>query len=186
VAARRSTVSLGASVNDRTGNILAFAILASYSAIYFFNPLGTRSRDPRIRLVGFTIYKYQSAAMEPTLTRDGVFVVSAWPYLKGSPKVGDIVAFKWPVNPAAVFAQRIIAVGGSVVEIKSGASIVDGSPLQEPYLDAEQAKADYSQTMAAVRVPPGSYFVMGDNRDNSRDSRAWGFIRRESIIGKVQ
>lgn len=172
-------------LHDRAGLIIVFSIGAVYSAIYFINPFGTASRDPRIRLVGFTAYELRSLAMEPTMTKDQTFLVSAWPYFREPPKVGDIVAFKWPLNPTAVFVQRVIALGGSTVEIRGGVPIVDGAPLRESYLLAEEAKTGYSRKMAPVHVPPGAYFVMGDNRDNSNDSRNWGFVPRGLIVGKV-
>jgi signal peptidase I len=74
---------------------------------------------------------------------------------------------------------------GSTVEIADGVVLVDDRPLSEKYVARSMAASEYSKSMSRVRVPPMSYFVMGDNRDNSADSRSWGFLPRDNIVGKV-
>jgi signal peptidase I len=123
--------------------------------------------------------------MEPTIKKNEFFLVSAWPFVREDPKPGDIAAFRWPQNPSLTFAERVIAVGGSTIEIRQGVSIVDGKPLPEPYLVPEEVTKDYSLSMAPIRVPPGSFFMMGDNRDNSNDSRLWGVVARKAVIGRI-
>jgi signal peptidase I len=123
--------------------------------------------------------------MEPTLLENSIFLVSAWPYLRSKPRSGDIVVFKYPPDPRIAYVKRIIATSGSTVEIADGVVLVDGRPLSEEYVAKGMAASEYSKAMRRVRVPPTSYFVMGDNRDDSADSRSWGFLPRDHIIGEV-
>lgn len=164
--------------------LISVAVLAT--GMYLVNPLRIESYDPRLRVLGFTLYRMPSSGMEPTVRRGEIFVVSAWPYRHLAPSAGDVVVFKWPVDPSVFFLKRIIATGGSTVEIADGVTIVDGRPLREPYVEKSASRNDYSRKMPAIQVPPGTYFVMGDNRDNSDDSRRWGFVPRSRILGKVE
>ena len=81
--------------------------------------------------------------------------------------------------------KRVVATGDSTVEIANGVVLVNGKPISEEYISQDESTSDYARSMRRVRVPPKSYFVMGDNRDNSEDSRSWGFVPRDHIIGKV-
>jgi signal peptidase I len=114
-----------------------------------------------------------------------VFFASAWPYINGDPRPGDIVVFKFPKDPSLRMVKRVIALGNSTVEIVKGVTMVDGRPLQEAHLGGVVGHRDFSQTMSLVRVPAGSYFVMGDNRDNGDDSRYWGSVSRNLILARV-
>jgi len=153
--------------------------------VYITNPFHTDSWDPRIRLYGFTIFRAPSRSMEPTIPENSTFVVSAWAYLGAQPRPGDVVVFKYPLDPNVAYVKRIIAIGGSTIEISDGVVFVDGRPLSEEYVPPGENASEYARKMPRVRVPPKSYFVMGDNRDNSTDSRAWGFVPGDHIIGKV-
>jgi signal peptidase I len=105
--------------------------------------------------------------------------------LRSEPHAGDIIAFKYPLDPTVAYVKRIVAAGGSTVEIANGVVLVDGQPVPQGYVPKAAAVSDYSRNMRRIRVTPTSYFVMGDNRDNSEDSRSWGFVPRDHIIGKV-
>jgi len=153
--------------------------------VYVINPFHTDSLDPRIRIYGLKLFRASSPSMEPTIPKNSVFLVSAWPYLLSEPRPGDVVAFRYPRDPTVEYVKRIVAAGGSTVEISDGTVLVDGRPLSEGYLVKGATTSTYSRAMRPVRVPPMSYFVMGDNRDNSEDSRAWGFLPRDHIIGEL-
>jgi signal peptidase I len=160
-------------------------LLAIELTVYLANPLHTASNDPRLRLFGIAVFRQTSRSMEPGMHMNQIFLVSAWPYWRAGPKIGDVVVFRYPRDRSIVYAKRVIGVGGSRVEIRSGVVYVDEKPLVEPYVAAESAIGDYAKTTPPVRVPSESYFVLGDNRGNSADSREWGFLPRSDIVGRV-
>lgn len=96
---------------------------------------------------------------------------------------GDILVFKFPKDPAKGYIKRLIALPGDTVEIRAGEVWVNGSKLSEPYVDSRMNLSQRSQP--AVVVPARSYYVLGDNRDNSFDSRSWGFVPKELLVAKV-
>jgi len=131
------------------------------------------------------LFRATSRAMEPTIDPGEIFLVFAWPYREKDPIVGNIIVFRYPANRSVTYAKRVIATGGSTVEIRDGIVVVDGRAVSEPYLDRKQLRTEYSRTMPPVRVPLNNFFVLGDNRDDSRDSREWGFVPRSNILGEV-
>jgi signal peptidase I len=107
---------------------------------------------------------------------------------------GDIVVFKYPEEPDRDFIKRVIGLPGETIELKSKKVYVNGQPLDEPYVHfltppsndlQEVTSADVRERYGPVTVPDGKYFVMGDNRDNSQDSRYWGFLPRDYVKGRA-
>ena len=96
---------------------------------------------------------------------------------------GNIVVFWYPQDPSKSFVKRIIGLPGEEVEIQNGQVFIDGKILQEPYLNAEENRSLLSYE--PKQVDAHHYFVMGDNRDNSLDSRFWGLVPKKYIYGKV-
>jgi signal peptidase I len=107
---------------------------------------------------------------------------------------GDVVVFKYPEEPERDFIKRVIGLPGETLELRRKVVHINGKPLNEPYVhflvpptpeDQEVASYDVRERYGPVTVPPDHYFVMGDNRDNSQDSRYWGFLPRTYIKGKA-
>ena len=97
-----------------------------------------------------------------------------------SPRRGDVVIFHFPRNEMHDFVKRVIGLSGDTVQIKGGQVIVNGIPLAEPYI------TQHDQTnMHPVRIPEGHFFVLGDNRRASNDSRNWGLVPKDNIVGKA-
>lgn len=95
---------------------------------------------------------------------------------------GDIVIFLYPDDPVRSYLKRVVGLPTETVDIREGKVFINGQPLLEPYVNPE---LDQSQrSMAPVTLAPDSYFVIGDNRDNSSDSRIWGPLERKFIYGK--
>jgi signal peptidase I len=106
---------------------------------------------------------------------------------------GDVVVFKFPDEPERDFIKRVIGLPGETVELRNKKVYIDGKPLDEPYVHflepahegQEITSFEQRERYGPHRVPEGQYFVMGDNRDNSQDSRYWGFLRRDYIKGRA-
>ena len=106
---------------------------------------------------------------------------------------GDVVVFKYPDEPERDFIKRVIGLPGETLELRNKKVFIDGQPLDEPYVHfldpegyaQEVTSFDVRERYGPVRVPEGQYFVMGDNRDNSQDSRYWGFLPRGYIKGRA-
>ena len=96
------------------------------------------------------------------------------------PRHGDIIIMVFPKDPTRDVVKRVIGLPGDVIEIDSGQVVRNGEPLDEPYVVHRDAR-----TFDAVEVPVSSYYVLGDNRLVSSDSRHWGFVANEHIIGRV-
>jgi signal peptidase I len=102
------------------------------------------------------------------------------------PERGDIIVFDAPVNNASKpYIKRVIGLPGETVEAKEGRVYIDGQMIEEPYLQGETTYCRLNQDCPPVTVPDGHVFVMGDNRDNSSDSRAFGVVEVDNIIGKA-
>ena len=104
----------------------------------------------------------------------------------------DVIVFKYPEEPERDFIKRVIGLPGETIEVRNKAVFIDGKPLDEPYVHylvppGENGSHDFHVRVqyGPVTVPPGHYFMMGDNRDNSQDSRYWGFLPREYVKGKA-
>lgn len=133
-------------------------------------------------------FRIPAASMSPTLmTGDKLFVDKAV-YRRSEPKRGDVVVFRYPLDKTRFFIKRVAAFAGESVEIKDGKVCVDGKALDDPetfgrfYYDNHEP---YGKPSEPVKVPANSYYVLGDNSAASVDSRFWGFVSREDLVGKA-
>lgn len=129
-----------------------------------------------------------SNSMDPTLHIGDRLLVDKVSYRWQPPHRGDIVVFAPPpqltrlgYETRQAFIKRIVGEPGQTVEVVQGQVVVDGQPLQEPYILEPPA-----YTLAPVTVPPGQVFVMGDNRNDSNDSHVWGGLPQQNIIGRAR
>lgn len=139
-----------------------------------------------IRTFIIQAFHIPSGSMEPTLLVGDYLFVNKFIYRFRKPRRTDIVVFKYPANPKQDYIKRIIGLPGENVEVKNRIVYVNGKPLDEPYaVYADSSRFSRYENFAQRHVPKGSYFVMGDNRDRSLDSRRWGFLPARNIRGKA-
>ena len=129
------------------------------------------------------IARVDGLSMEPTLADHDRLVVNKWIYRASEPRPGDIVMLYYPVDPEKSFVKRVIAREGDEVRIASGKVYVNGVALHDEFVPPEYRSFD---DFGPQVVPQGYYFVMGDHRNGSSDSRHWGPVPKKYIVGKVQ
>lgn len=134
---------------------------------------------------GFQVARVEGQSMAPTLQDQDRLIVNKFAYLSavGEPKVGDIVMLYYPNNPDKSFVKRVIAAENQRVRIVEGKVYVNEVPVDDSFVPEQYRSHD---DWGPEVVPPGYYFVMGDHRNNSSDSRHWGFVPKKYIIGRVQ
>lgn len=143
-------------------------------------PLGVALALGLVVRAAVQIYAIPSASMAPTLEAGDQIVVT--PYFRGTPSRGDVIVFESLSSPAELMVKRVIAVPGDLVDSRLGRVRVSGYTLPEPYLLRQVSTG----AVAAQIVPADSYFVMGDNREDSSDSRSWGAVPRSHIVGRAR
>jgi len=135
-----------------------------------------------IRTFFFQFFYIPSRSMESTLLINDRIIVTKFSYWFNEPQRGDVVVFKYPLNPSTLYVKRVIALPGENIKLKDSKLYINDTLVSEPYLPDDLKFEDFGP----VEVPEGEYFMMGDNRNNSSDSRTWGFVKKDLILGKSQ
>lgn len=146
-------------------DILETVILAV--VLYF----GINAISARVRVDGLS--------MNPTLQHGEYVLVSRLAYKTGAPERGDIIVFSFPMDQKQDLIKRVIGLPGETIEIRSGEVLINGAKLDEPYIAQSPV---YNGTWT---VGKGQLFVLGDNRNDSKDSHQWGLLPIENVIGKA-
>ena len=127
-------------------------------------------------------FKVQGTSMSPVLADGERILVNKFIYYFGEIDRGDVVVFWYPEDPELSFIKRVVALPGESVEIKKGSVYVEGRLVDEPYVIPRNAD---QRSYPPLQIRPGHYFVLGDNRRGSNDSRSWGLVPARYIYGKA-
>lgn len=129
-----------------------------------------------------------TGSMETTIMPGSRMIGFRIAYLFGEPQRGDIIIFKYPDDPSQLFVKRIVGMPGETVEIIDGVTYINGEEFEEDYInDSYWLSSVENEDYGPYVVPEDSYFMMGDNRGNSRDSRKWTnpYLEKSGIVGKA-
>jgi signal peptidase I len=172
-----ASAGLWAEVKSITRDIIFAAVMAVLIVVFVVQPV-----------------KVEGTSMQPRLENDERIFVNKFEYTFSSIKRGDIIVFWFPDDPTKSFIKRVIGLPDDSIDMDAGGHImINGQPVEEPYLAPERNQAarsrwnqgPYTTPGHQVRVKPHYYFVMGDNRDASNDSRSWGLVPEKYIYGKA-
>jgi signal peptidase I len=132
-------------------------------------------------------HKVSGCSMCPNFQTGNFILTDKITYRFSPPQRGDIIVFKNPRDPSQDFIKRIMGIPGDKVSIRDGRVYLNGQSLKEPYLDPSliTSPGAFLNENQEVQVKPDTYLVFGDNRPGSSDSREWGYLPKENIIGKA-
>ncbi len=152
----------------------------------------------------FQSYEIPSESMVPTLLVGDRLVADGWAFWRKEPKAGEIVVFDYPRDPSIKYVKRLVGMPGDVVEMRDGVLYVNAQKIEQtnPVPDGDyftvyqeefpgnphalrRSKLGGAANFAPVTVPADSYFMVGDNRDRSSDSRVWGFVKRKELLARM-
>ena len=135
----------------------------------------------------FQPHQVDGRSMEPNFHDKEYILTDKISYRFGEPKRSDVVVFHSPQDERIDFIKRIIGVPGDSLQIKGGYLYINGTKIEENYINdpGQVAQGRFLKEGAKVDVPAGQFFVMGDNRLHSSDSREWGFVTRDEIVGRA-
>ena len=132
---------------------------------------------------GFQVARVEGRSMEPTLHDQDRLVVNKLAYQIHDPEVGDVVMLLQPDNPAQSLVKRIVAAPGDTIGLREGTVVRNGVDVEEPFVPVDLRSFE---DRAPTVVPQGFYFVLGDHRNNSLDSRRFGPVPKKYILGRIQ
>lgn len=140
----------------------------------------------RERVFGYGAYAVPSVSMSPTVESGEYFIADTWRYSDQKPADGEIVVLELADGTGVRYLKRIVGIPGDRIEIRDRVLYRNGQPVAEPYVRPVDDSHFYGRNFGVTTVEAGNVFVLGDNRDNSKDSRDWGTIPINQLRGRAQ
>jgi len=167
-----------------SARVLALLGQLRYELIAWFKTLASAAVYATLIVTfGFQVARVEGMSMAPTLEDQDRLIVNKLIYRFEEPRRSDIVMLYYPLDPDKSFVKRVIGEEGDTVRVVDGRVYVNDVPVPDDYVPSEYRSHD---DWGPQVIPEGYYFVMGDHRNNSSDSRHWGYVPKKYIIGKVQ
>ena len=146
---------------------------------------GSYIAENRAFLFGFEPFRIPAGSMAPTLQKNDLIMADTWYFNRATPAIGDLVIYAVPDNPGTKYLKRVVGLPGDTLEIREDVLIRNGKPVAEVYIQLTGSSGGKLSSFGPVDVPNDHYFVLGDNRHNSRDSRFVGPIPKDLLHGCV-
>ncbi len=140
-----------------------------------------------IRTFVVQAFKIPTGSMHPTLIEGDRILVNKFIYKFRDPKRGEVIVFKYPVDPKLAFIKRLIGLNNESLEIKNGRIFINDNIIEDKNVTKNYYynRGDFGEVDQQIKIPEDNFFALGDNSANSRDSRYWGFVPRKNMIGKA-
>jgi signal peptidase I len=138
----------------------------------------------RPQIFGYEIFQTPARSMSPTLMRGDWFTVDTWRYRDLGPQFGDVVAFK--TTDGYTFVQRVVGLPRDQIEIRSGVLYRNGITISEPYVHRDSSDVPFGRDSESIALGADQFYVLGDYRDQSRDSRLFGPITKSQLVGRTE
>ncbi len=132
-------------------------------------------------------FKIPTGSMRPTLIEGDRILVNKFIYRFQDPRRGDVIVFRYPENPRLAYIKRLVGLPEEELELDDGNVIIDGEAAEEEQVGGRfyYNRGPFGTADEPIPIPADNYFVLGDNSANSRDSRYWGFVPRENLLGRA-
>ena len=140
----------------------------------------------RASLFGFEPFRIPATSMAPTIDEGDFVMTDTWRYNKSDPALGELVVFELPGNPEIKYVKRVVGVPGDIIEIRHDVLYRNGQAIDEPYIQVPSGSPSRLSNFSPFTTPEDHFFMLGDNRHRSRDSRFIGAISRDLLHGRVE
>jgi len=148
--------------------------------------VGSYIAENRAFLFGFELFRIPAGSMAPTVQSNDLIMADTWYFKRNTPAIGDLVIYDLPDNPGTKFLKRVVGLPGDTIEIREDVLIRNGERVAEEYIQLTGSSGGILSNFGPADVPSDHYFLLGDNRHNSRDSRFVGPIHQDFLHGRVE